>query len=382
MTPTASADKEKIRYSRQTLLREIGPEGQAKLNAASVLLVGLGGLGSPAALYLAAAGVGRLGLADFDVVDLSNLHRQLLHTTERIGQPKTRSAETTLHAINPHVELVRHEAPLRADNALATLRPYDIVVVGADNFATRYLVNDACVLLGKPNVSGSIFQFEGQASVFWAERGPCYRCLHPDPPPPGAMPSCGEAGVLGVLPGVIGLVQATETIKLIVGMGESLIGRILLYDALGMRFRTVSVRKDPACALCGEHASIRALQDYDALCGGPVATEPPADPSDEIDAPALAQRLKEPDLFLLDVRQPAEWDIARLPGATLIPLDALPARLAEVPADRDVVVYCRSGARSRKAQTLLRKAGRRSVLNLAGGIQAWRNSVDPSLPLS
>ncbi len=246
---------ETLRYSRQTMLENIGTEGQKKLKAASVLLVGLGGLGSPAALYLAAAGVGRLGLVDFDRVDLSNLHRQVLHTTERVGRPKTQSAFETLRAINPHVELVRHDVALSAVNALDTIRSYDAVLDGADNFGTRYLVNDACVLLDKPDISGSVFQFEGQASVFWARRGPCYRCLHPDPPPPGVMPSCAEAGVLGVLPGVVGLWQATETIKLIVGIGDPLIGRLLLYDALSMRMRSVTLRKDPACAICGRDSS-------------------------------------------------------------------------------------------------------------------------------
>ena len=372
---------DRIRYSRQTILEEVGVEGQARLRDASVLIVGVGGLGSPAAFYLAAAGVGRLGLADFDTVDLTNLHRQILHRTDAVGMPKTDSARDRLAALNPGVELELHGAGFTAENGLDLARRYDIVLDCGDNFVVRYLVNDACVLAGKPDVSGSVFRFEGQAGVFWADRGPCYRCLYPDPPPPESIPNCAEAGVLGMLPGLIGAIQATEAIKLILGIGDPLIGRLALYDALAMRLREVRFRKDPNCAICGKHPTIRSLEPLAGYCGTP--RDPPSTPDaseDEWDAGTLRQRMDQTDLFLLDVRQPSEWDIARLPGATLIPIAELPERLDELPRNRDICIYCLSGGRSARALRLLRDAGFHSARHLRGGIRAWRETVDPSMP--
>ncbi len=361
---------ERLRYSRQIILPDMGEAGQETLKASSVLLVGAGGLGSPLALYLAAAGVGRIGLADFDTVDASNLHRQVLHANDSVGRSKLLSAQETIHRLNPRVQTLLHDTALSAANALDILRPYDVVADGADNFAARYLINDACVLLGKPDVSGSVFMFEGQIGVFWARHGPCYRCLYPEPPPPGAVPSCGEAGVLGVLPGVVGLWQATETIKLLLGIGQSLIGRIWLYDALAMRVREVRVAKDPACAICGPQPSIRTLTDLPGYCGTPTAG--PASADEEIEAVELQSRIEKQTVFVLDVRQPEEWEQGRIPGAVLIPLDTLPERLSEIPADRETVAYCRSGVRSLQALRLLKKSGRTNVRHLKNGFVAWR----------
>ena len=370
---------EVLRYSRHLILPEVGIAGQRKLKAANVLLVGAGGLGSPAALYLAAAGVGHLGLVDFDVVDLTNLQRQVLHGTAAVGRPKLDSARERLADINPHVRLTPHDTRLTSENALHVFASYDLVVDGTDNFATRYLVNDACVLSGIPNVYGSIFRFDGQASVFAAPGGPCYRCLYPEPPPPGLVPSCAEGGVLGVLPGLVGVIQATEAIKLITGIGESLVGRLLLVDALAMAFRTVKLRRDPGCPACGTR-EIRALVDYEQFCG--LAAEP-EDRGGFVDisAPALAAKLgRGEDFDLIDVREPHEWDIARIPGAKLIPLGELESRLAELSVERDVVVHCKSGGRSTRAARLLAGAGFQRVANLAGGITRWSDEVDPGVP--
>ncbi len=359
-----------LRYSRHILLPEVGRAGQERLRAASVLLVGMGGLGSPLALYLAAAGVGRLGLVDFDVVDVSNLQRQVIHGVSGVGTPKLQSARRAILELNPLVSVDLHEAALNSGNALEIIRGYDLVVDGADNFPTRYLVNDACVFLDKPDISGSVLRFEGQVSVFHASRGPCYRCLFPQPPPPGVMPSCGEAGVLGVLPGVIGTLQATEAVKLILGLGEPLIGRLLAYDALAMRVRELRVRKDPNCAVCGRQPTVTGLIDYQSFCG--ACSLPAAAGADEIGATELAARLRAGgELFLLDVRQPEEWETGRIPGAVLIPLDTLPARLGEIRHAAEIVVYCHSGYRSAKALKLLRAAGFTRVRHLPGGICAW-----------
>ena len=378
----ALSQEEILRYSRHLILHEFGIEAQQKLKAASVLLVGAGGLGSPAALYLAAAGVGHLGLVDFDVVDLTNLQRQIIHGTRDVGRPKLDSARERLEDINPHVRLTAHGARLTSANALDIIRGYDLVVDGTDNFATRYLVNDACVLLGVPNVYGSIFRFDGQASVFAHRDGPCYRCLYPEPPPPGLVPSCAEGGVLGVLPGLVGVVQATEAIKLIAGIGEPLIGRLLLVDALSMQFRALKLVRDPKCPACGTR-EIQRLIDYEQFCGLKDApTRGRADaPVVEISAIELAARLGRKDDFdLVDVREPHEWAIARIPGARLIPLGELERRLGELDASREIVVHCRSGARSAKAARLLAARGFGRVLNLAGGIARWSEEVDPTVP--
>ncbi len=371
-----------VRYSRHLLLREVGVEGQRRLLRAKILLVGAGGLGSPTALYLAAAGVGEIGLVDFDRVDVSNLQRQVLYTTDDVGERKVEAARKRLVAMNPKLRVSVHERPLTSENALEILRPYDIVIDGTDNFPTRYLVNDACVLLGKPNVYGSIYRFEGQVSVFDARRGPCYRCLYPEPPPPGLVPSCAEAGVLGVLPGVVGLLQATEAIKLVLGQGEPLVGRLVLYDALALRFRELQLRKDPACVLCGPNATQRELIDYPAFCGVPrPGEEPLLEPdSERITVADLARALEgdEPP-FLLDVREPEEWEIAHLPGAQLIPQGELPDRVTELTQARTVVIYCKSGARSHAAARFLRGLGFTRVRNLAGGIDAWAKEIDPRM---
>ncbi|HEY4217951.1 MAG TPA: molybdopterin-synthase adenylyltransferase MoeB [Gemmatimonadaceae bacterium] len=371
---------ELLRYSRHLILPDVALDGQRRLKAARVLLVGAGGLGSPAALYLAAAGVGTLGIVDFDVVDLTNLQRQVLHGTRDVGRSKLASARDRLADLNPNVHVETHETRLTSANALDILGQYDIVVDGTDNFATRYLTNDACVLLGKPNVYGSIFRFEGQASVFATADGPCYRCLFPEPPPPGAVPSCAEGGVFGVLPGLIGTIQATETIKLILGLGDSLAGRLLLVDAMTMQFHTVRVPRDPACPACGTH-EITALIDYDEYCGTPGGAEP-ADPNAvaELTPRELQERLSRGDDFqLIDVREPYEWNIARLPTAQLIPLGTVGAAMASIDSTRDVVVYCRSGKRSADAARQLKAAGFR-VWNLTGGILRWSDDVDPSIP--
>jgi len=366
------------RYSRHLLLPEVGIAGQAKLKAASVLLIGAGGLGSPVGLYLAAAGVGRIGLVDFDAVDISNLHRQVLFGTRDIGRPKLEVAAERLRDINPHIAIETHDTRLTSENALAVLRDYDVVVDGTDNFPTRYLVNDACVLLGKPNVYGSIFRFEGQASVFWADRGPCYRCLYPEPPLPGMVPSCAEGGVLGVLPGTVGALQATETVKLILEIGEPLVGRLLLFNALEMRFRELVLRRDPGCPLCGDHPSIRELIDYEAFCG--ITAE--ADLHVEsITAVELRTRIDRGDpLVLLDVRSPQEWEICRLDSSRLLPLGDLPSRIDELDPRHEIVVVCRTGRRSVRAAALLGDSGFGRVRSLEGGLRGWATEIDPSMP--
>jgi molybdopterin/thiamine biosynthesis adenylyltransferase/rhodanese-related sulfurtransferase len=372
---------EMLRYGRHLILPEVGLEGQQRLKAASVLVVGAGGLGSPLALYLAAAGVGRIGLADFDVVDASNLQRQILHGTASVGHSKLDSARVRLNDLNPLIDVVPHPR-LDRDNALGILAGYDVIADGTDNFATRYLVNDACGLLGKPNVHGSVFRFEGQASVFDARQGPCYRCLYPEPPPAGLVPSCAEGGVLGVLPGVIGMIQAVETVKLLLGIGRTLLGRLLLFDALAMTFRELTLRKDPACPLCGERPRITELQDYEELCGVTAAGEERVAPGLEIAASEAASLLGQPGsaVTLVDVREPHEYAITRIAGAVLIPLRSLPARLDELDPSRPVVVYCHHGARSLRAVELLRGSGFARATSLRGGIDAWSTEVDPGVP--
>ncbi|MGA7729724.1 MAG: molybdopterin-synthase adenylyltransferase MoeB [Chloroflexia bacterium] len=368
------------RYSRHLIVPEVGLEGQKKLKASSVLLIGAGGLGSPLALYLAAAGVGRIGIVDFDVVDESNLQRQVIHGTSAVGTSKLESAKSRILDINPLVRVDTYPTPLTSENALDILRPYDVIVDGTDNFPTRYLVNDACVLLNKPNVYGSIFRFEGQASVFWAELGPCYRCLYPEPPPPGLVPSCAEGGVLGILPGTVGTIQATETIKLLLGIGKPLIGRLLLYNALDMEFRELRLRKDPECPLCGEHPTVTELIDYQQFCGiDPQAERGETDR--DITPRELRDRLVRGDnLVLVDVREPHEWSITHLEGATLIPLNTIPQRVHELSTADELVLYCKGGTRSARAVAQLRELGFRKLWNLKGGINAWAEQVDPSLP--
>ena len=372
--------QEIARYSRHLIMPEVALEGQKRLKAARILLIGAGGLGSPLGLYLAAAGIGRIGLVNFDVVDFSNLQRQVLHGTPDVGRPKLQSARDRLRSVNPEVEVDLFETRLSADNAVSILEPYDVVIDGTDNFPTRYLVNDACVLLDKPNVYGSIFRFEGQASVFFPPQGPCYRCLYPEPPPPGEVPSCAEGGVLGILPGVIGCIQATETIKLILGKGEPLIGRLLLYDALGMSFREFKVRRNLRCPLCGDHPTITKLIDYEQFCGVGGDAPPTVDGISETTVEEVKRRLdrREP-VFILDVRNPEEYQICRIPGSTLIPLAELPARLGELDRERELVVHCKSGMRSLKAAQFLRQQGFRRVLNLKGGILAWAMGIDPTM---
>ncbi|MFI5233597.1 MAG: molybdopterin-synthase adenylyltransferase MoeB [Gemmatimonadales bacterium] len=379
MLPDLSRD-EISRYARHLIIPDVGLEGQRRLKAARVLLVGAGGLGSPAALYLAAAGVGHIGLVDFDVVDVTNLQRQVLHGTKDIGRPKIDSARDRIADLNPHVELTTYATSLTSQNALGIIREYDLVVDGTDNFPTRYLVNDACVMLGKPNVYGSVFRFEGQASVFSAADGPCYRCLFPEPPPPGSVPNCAEGGVLGVLPGLIGMIQATETVKLIVGIGEPLVGRLLLVDALAAQFRTVKVRRNAECPACGTH-EITHLIDYDEFCGLTTSDgrSKMEDVVPEITPVELARHLVKGDVDLIDVREPHEWDIARIPGARLIPLGQFPAAIRSLNRDRDIVVQCRSGARSANAVRQLQAAGFTRVWNLAGGILRWSDEVDPTV---
>ena len=370
------------RYSRHLILPEVGMEGQQKLKAARVLCVGTGGLGSPLALYLAAAGIGTLGLVDFDVVDASNLQRQIIHSTKDIGRKKLDSAEEKLLALNPALNVVKHETMLSSANALDILKDYDIVADGTDNFPTRYLVNDACVLLGKPNVYGSIFRFEGQASVFATRQGPCYRCLYPEPPPPGLVPSCAEGGVLGILPGLVGVIQATEVIKLILGKGESLVGRLLLVDALSMRFRELKLRKNPECPVCGPNPTVTALIDYQQFCGiKPESKEEKAlkNGIPQLSVKELKCRMDAgEDVFILDVREPYEYQIANI-GGKLIPQNDVPQRLAEIDRDREIVVQCRSGARSQRIAELLSQAGYPKVVNLAGGILAWADEIDPKM---
>jgi molybdopterin/thiamine biosynthesis adenylyltransferase/rhodanese-related sulfurtransferase len=375
--PPLSQD-EILRYSRHLIIPEVGVEGQRRLKAARVLMVGAGGLGSPIGLYLAAAGVGRLGIVEFDVVDTTNLQRQVLHGTKDVGRKKVESARDRIRDLNPNVEVVAHEAWLTSENALEIIRDYDLVVDGTDNFATRYLVNDACVLLGKPNVYGSIYRFEGQSTVFCTADGPCYRCLYPEPPPPGLVPSCAEGGVLGILPGLVGLVQATETVKLIAGIGEPLVGRLLLVDALAMQFRTVKLRKDPRCPACGTR-EIRELIDYQQFCGIRGEDETAGVPAMTV-AELDERRRGGAELDLVDVREPHEWDIGRIEGARLAPLSSFADALRTFDSARDVVLYCKSGARSAKAVRQLQAAGFRRVWNLEGGISRWSEEIDPTVP--
>jgi sulfur-carrier protein adenylyltransferase/sulfurtransferase len=372
---------ELVRYSRHIGLSEVGESGQRRLKQSSVLIVGAGGLGSPAALYLAAAGVGRIGIVDFDTVDLSNLQRQVLHDTAAVGSPKTQSARARLEAINPFVRVESIEAELTASNALEIIGAYDVVVDGTDNFKTRYLTNDACVLLGRPNVYGSVLRFEGQASVFGTPDGPCYRCLFREPPPPGLVPNCAEAGVLGVLPGLIGTIQATEAIKSILGIGDTLAGRLLLVDALRMNFRTIRLRRDPECPACGTR-ELKELIDYDEFCGtSPSRDGAPSSSVREIAPRELSDRLRRGDVIdLIDVREPYEWRIARIEGARLIPLGRIGASASAIARDRDVVLYCHHGARSRTAGEALVAQGFDRIWNLSGGIDRWSQEVDPSVP--
>jgi molybdopterin/thiamine biosynthesis adenylyltransferase/rhodanese-related sulfurtransferase len=382
--PAADLTVDEVRrYSRHLIIPEIGMTGQKRLKNAKVLCVGAGGLGSPALLYLAAAGVGTLGIIDFDVVDESNLQRQIIHGQSDIGRPKARSARDSIAEINPYVNVVLYEEALTTDNAMEIFSQFDLIVDGTDNFATRYLVNDACVLLGKPYVWGSIYRFDGQASVFWAEHGPCYRCLYPDPPPPGMVPSCAEGGVLGVLCGSIGSIQVTEAIKLITGTGDSLSGRLMIYDALEMSYRTVRVRKDPECAICGKNPTITALIDYDAFCGAVSEEAQEAASGSTITATELKSMIDNGDnIFLVDVREPNEYEIVSIPGATLIPKDQFltGAALERLPQDKRIVLHCKSGARSAEALAVVKNAGFADAVHVGGGVLAWVNQVDPSLP--
>jgi len=381
---TELTHEEILRYSRHLLMPEVGLEGQRRLKAASALIIGIGGLGSPVAMYLAAAGVGRLGLVDYDVVDFTNLQRQILHGSSTLGQRKVISARARVLDINPEIQVDIYDEPFTSENAMRIAEPYEILIDGTDNFPTRYLVNDLAVLTGKPNVYGSIFRFEGQLSVFWAERGPCYRCLFPEPPPPGLVPSCAEGGVFGVLPGTIGALQATEALKLILGIGEPLIGKLLLFDALDMSFEELRLKKNPGCRVCSENPEVTELIDYEAFCGVPghdreeslLASEFEIEPTD------LAARLANGERFrLIDVREPHELEISRIEGAVLIPLGSLAARMHELDSSEEMVLFCKSGSRSARAVELLAGAGFRKQKNLKGGINAWARQVDPSLPL-
>ena len=377
------SSQEILRYSRHLILPEVGLEGQRRLKGARILMVGTGGLGAPLGLYLAAAGVGRIGIVDFDVVDETNLQRQVIHGSKDVGRPKIDSAAETMQDINPRLVVDKYETALTSENALEILADYDVVVDGTDNFPTRYLVNDACVLLGKPNAYGSIFRFEGQATVFHHRGGPCYRCLYPEPPPPGLVPSCAEGGVLGILPAVIGSIQATEAVKIVLGKGESLSGRLLLYDALNMRFRELRLRRNPDCPVCGDNPTVRELIDYQQFCGIPqqAAAEAARERLPEITPLTLKSRLDGgDDVFVLDVREPHEYEIARIPGTKLIPLGSLTQHVHELDATADIVVHCKSGYRSGKAQRLLKEMGFSRVTNLTGGILRWSDEVDPSVP--
>ncbi|MGC2246307.1 MAG: molybdopterin-synthase adenylyltransferase MoeB [Terriglobales bacterium] len=374
------SNDEILRYSRHLIMPEVGMEGQLKLKAARVLCIGAGGLGSPLELYLTAAGVGTLGIVDFDVVDYTNLQRQIIHSTADVGRKKLDSAAEKLKAINPFLNLRTFETRLTSANALELFRQFDIIADGTDNFPTRYLVNDACVLTGKPNVYGSIFRFEGQASVFATEDGPCYRCLYPEPPPPGLVPSCAEGGVLGILPGLVGVIQATETIKLILGQGDSLAGRLLLVDALGMKFRELKLRKNPDCPVCGKNRTITKLIDYEEFCGIRGQEAPVEDVVPAISVEELKKKLDaKADIFILDVREPHEYQICNLNGY-LVPLNDLPKRVSELDSSREIVAHCKMGGRSAKAVQFLRQAGFKKVSNLTGGITAWAEKVDTSMP--
>ena len=384
-TETTELSKDEIaRYSRHLILPEVGMEGQKKLKAASILLIGAGGLGSPLGLYLAAAGVGRLGIVDFDVVEESNLQRQIIHGTKDIGKLKVDSAKASINDINPHVEVEVYNTGLTSENAMEIIAQYDMVIDGTDNFPTRYLVNDACVLLGKPNVYGSIFRFEGQASVFWAEKGPCYRCLYPEPPPPGMVPSCAEGGVIGILPGIVGLLQANEGVKLILGQGSPLIGRLLLFNALDMKFRELKLKKDPTCPVCGENPTVTELIDYNEFCGVPTGGDAEVSEElgpDEITPAQVKERMDRGEEFvLIDVREEHEWEICNIPGAKLIPLSEFEDRIDELDTDADIVVHCKMGGRSAKAQDILFANGYSKVKNLVGGITRWADDIDSSMP--
>jgi sulfur-carrier protein adenylyltransferase/sulfurtransferase len=371
------------RYSRHLIIPDVGMSGQKRLKNAKVLVVGAGGLGSPALLYLAAAGVGTLGIVDFDVVDESNLQRQIIHGVSDIGKPKAESARDSIQEINPYVEVILHEERLDSDNALDIFRPYDLIVDGTDNFATRYLVNDACVLLGKPYVWGSIYRFDGQASVFWAEYGPCYRCLYPEPPPPGMVPSCAEGGVLGVLCASIGSIQVNEAIKVITGIGDPLVGRLMIYDALEMNYRSVKVRKDPECPVCGKNPTITELIDYEAFCGAVSEEAQEAVQGSTITAKDLKNMMdNDENIFVVDVREPNEYEIVSIPGATLIPKGEFlsGAALEKLPQDKRIVLHCKSGARSAEALAVVKDAGFSDAVHVGGGVLAWVNQVDPSLP--
>jgi len=374
------SNEEILRYSRHLIMPEVGMQGQRKLKASSVLMIGTGGLGAPLGMYLAAAGVGRIGIVDFDVVEESNLQRQIIHGSKDLGRRKVESARDRMRDINPHIEIETHETRLTSQNALSLFSNYDIIVDGTDNFPTRYLVNDACVLSGKPNVYGSIFRFEGQSSVFWAERGACYRCLYPEPPPPGLVPSCAEGGVLGVLPGIVGAIQANETIKIILGAEDILVNRLLLFDAWSMKFREFKLRKDPTCPVCGEHPTINALIDYEEFCGlGAPQAAPVSEKLDEISAMELnARRLRGDNIQIIDVREPHEFEIARIPGTKLIPLGHVVGRMNEIDPEVETIVHCKGGVRSAKAIEALKRAGfTGKLINLKGGITAWAEDVDP-----
>lgn len=377
------SNDEILRYSRHLILPEVNLEGQKKLKAAKVLCIGAGGLGSPLAMYLAAAGVGTIGIVDFDVVDFTNLQRQIIHGTKDVGRTKLQSAIDTIKDINPNVEVIGFEEQFTSSNAMKIVKDFDVVIDGTDNFPTRYLTNDVCVLLGKPNVYGSIFRFEGQSTVFWAEKGPCYRCLYPEPPPPGLVPSCAEGGVLGVLPGIVGCIQANEAIKLILGIGNPLIGRLLLFNALKMQFRELRLLKDPACPICGDNKTITELIDYEQFCGirGEESAPQAVDESEEISVVELKARMDRGDrLTLIDVREPYEYAIARIPGANLIPLGQIAERSGELDKDAEIILHCRSGKRSADALNQLKARGFKRLKNVVGGITAWSEQVDPTVP--